>query len=357
MKIIVTGGAGFIGSALCRYLVADAHCQVLNVDKLTYAGNLKSLSPIDKDPRYAFIKADVCDFDALTAVIRDFQPDNVVHLAAETHVDRSIMDAGTFVRTNAVGTYTLLEAVRIYWRELAPSRRHAFRFLHVSTDEVYGSLGPAGVSDETSPYNPSSPYSASKAAGDHLVTAWYRTYRFPALTAICCNNYGPYQFPEKLIPLAILNAREGKPIPVYGDGSHVRDWLYVEDCASALYRLSLQGRVGERYNVGARSECSNISLIRCLCSILDDLVPGRQPHEKLITFVPDRPGHDARYAVDSRKVEAETSWRARETLISGLTKTVKWYMTNEDWWQSLRRIYAGERLGLLEPADGHGYST
>lgn len=349
LKIIVTGGAGFIGSALCRYLVAEAKATVLNIDKLTYAANLRSLDPIAGSPRYTFLRSDICDFDTLNQAFDDFQPDAVMHLAAESHVDRSITGAGDFIQTNVVGTYTLLEAAVRYWRTLPASRQATFRLLHVSTDEVYGSLGVDGSFREDTAYDPSSPYSASKGASDHLVLAWNRTYGLPTLISNCCNNYGPYHFPEKLIPLAILNAIEGLPIPVYGDGSNVRDWLYVEDHTRALYLLLARGRVGEKYNVGARSERSNLDVVRRLCTILDELHPPGSPHEQLITFVPDRPGHDYRYAIDPSKIEGEIGWRAEETLESGLIKTVTWYLGNRSWWEPLRKsVYGGERLGLLE---------
>lgn len=350
MKIIVTGGAGFIGSALCRYLVQEAKCSVLNIDKLTYAANLRSLDAIADSPLYQFLQADICDFDSLTRAFDDFQPDSVMHLAAESHVDRSITGSGDFIQTNIFGTYTLLEAARRHWESLPGSRKAGFRLLHVSTDEVYGSLGHAGLFREDTSYDPSSPYSASKAASDHLVMAWHRTYGFPALISNCSNNYGAYHFPEKLIPLTILNALEGIPLPVYGDGSNVRDWLFVEDHVRALYLVLTRGRLAEKYNIGGRSQRSNLDLVKQLCAVLDDLLPAGRPHGRLITFVPDRPGHDKRYAIDPTKIEYELGWHPEETLESGLAKTVEWYIANRDWWAPLRRnVYRGERLGLLKP--------
>jgi len=348
MRILVTGGAGFIGSALCRHLVKEAGATVLNVDKLTYAGNLASLREIEGDPAYAFLKADICDRAAMDAAFAQFQPDGVMHLAAESHVDRSITGAADFVNTNVLGTFTLLEAARGHWERLEPARREAFRFLHVSTDEVYGSLGPEGLFTETTPYDPSSPYSASKAASDHLAVAWGRTYGLPVVISNCSNNYGPYHFPEKLIPLIILNALHGKPLPVYGDGSNIRDWLYVEDHARALHIILTQGRLGEKYNVGGRNERRNIDIVRRICQILDRERPAAAPRENLIAFVKDRPGHDHRYAIDADKLERELGWKARENFDSGIEKTVAWYLANEWWWRPLReKVYAGERLGLI----------
>jgi dTDP-glucose 4,6-dehydratase len=344
---MVTGGAGFIGSAVCRYLVRDAGASVLNIDKLTYAANLRSLEPLADNPRYAFLKADICDFETICQAFDDFEPDAVMHLAAESHVDRSITGSADFIRTNIVGTYTLLEAARRYWESLPGSRQNAFRMLHVSTDEVYGSLGDDGFFREDTAYDPSSPYSASKASSDHLVLAWHRTYGLPTLISSCSNNYGPYHFPEKLIPLAILNAVEGQPLPVYGNGANIRDWLYVEDHARALHLILTNGRLAEKYNVGGRNESSNLDLIKQLCAILDAFVPIGAPHERLITFVPDRPGHDHRYAIDPNKIESEIGWRATETLQSGLEKTVAWFLDNRAWWEPLRQsVYRGERLGL-----------
>ncbi|MBV8108448.1 MAG: dTDP-glucose 4,6-dehydratase [Hyphomicrobiales bacterium] len=346
-KVLVTGGAGFIGSAVCRHLVG-AGVSVLNVDALTYAGNLKSLSRIDNAPNYQFAKIDVCDRLAIVEAVAAFAPDQVIHLAAESHVDRSITGSDAFIQTNIIGTFSMLEATRAYWLSLAPAKRDGFRFLHVSTDEVYGSLGGEGLFVEATAYDPSSPYSASKAASDHLVSAWARTYGFPAVISNCSNNYGPYHFPEKLIPLIILNAIHEKPLPVYGAGANVRDWLYVEDHARALDLIVQRGRIGEKYNVGGRNERRNIDVVRQICSILDRLRPGDRPHEQLIAFVADRPGHDLRYAIDAAKLERELGWRALETFDSGIEKTVRWYLDNEWWWRPLReKVYAGERLGVL----------
>ncbi|WP_036262314.1 dTDP-glucose 4,6-dehydratase [Methylocapsa aurea] len=352
MRILVTGGAGFIGSALCRRLVKDVGAKVLNVDKLNYAGNLASLRDVDGDPNYHFLKADICDRAAMDAAFAEFQPDGVMHLAAESHVDRSINGAGEFVATNVVGTFTLLEAAREYWMKLDASMRNRFRFLHVSTDEVYGSLGSEGFFQETTPYDPSSPYSATKAAADHLASAWHRTYGLPVVISNCSNNYGPYHFPEKLIPLIILNALHDKPLPVYGDGANVRDWLFVDDHARALFTILTRGRVGEKYNVGGRNERRNIDIVRRICKILDHLAPSSAPRERLIAFVLDRPGHDQRYAIDAGKLEAELGWRAEETFETGIEKTVAWYLANEWWWRPLReKLYSGERLGLIKAVE------
>ncbi len=351
MRILVTGGAGFIGSALCRYLIGSTPDTVLNVDKLTYAANLHSLDTISADPRYSFLQADICDRAAMDAAFAQFAPDAVMHLAAESHVDRSITGSSAFVETNINGTYALLEAARSYWSALPPQKQANFRFLHISTDEVYGSLGEDGLFREDTPYDPSSPYSASKAASDHLVLAWQRTYGFPALISNCSNNYGPYQFPEKLIPLMILNARDGKALPVYGDGRNVRDWLYVDDHVRALYLILQRGRLGEKYNVGGRNEQANIDVVHMVCDLLDAYVPGPQRRRELVTFVTDRPGHDRRYAIDATKLETELGWRAQETFKTGLDKTIRWYLDNENWWAPLRGgRYGGQRLGLLTPS-------
>ncbi len=348
MKIIVTGGAGFIGSAVCRYLVGEEGVEVLNIDKLTYAANLASLAPVADAPNYHFLEADICDRARMRRAFADFAPDAVMHLAAESHVDRSITGAAEFLETNIMGTFSLLEAARGYWQRLDDARRTRFRFLHVSTDEVYGSLGTEGLFAETTPYDPSSPYSASKAAGDHLAMAWHRTYGFPVLISNCSNNYGPCQFPEKLIPLMVLNALHGEPLPVYGEGKNVRDWLHVEDHARALFLILRKGRIGEKYNVGGHNERSNIEVVRAICALMDELHPEGAPHDRLITFVADRPGHDLRYAIDATKIETELGWQARETFETGLEKTVRWYLENEDWWRPLReRVYGGERLGLI----------
>jgi dTDP-glucose 4,6-dehydratase len=346
MRILVTGGAGFIGSALVRHLVLDQGYEVLNVDALTYAGNLASLSMVEALPNYRFLKANICDGAAMTQAVAEFAPDRIMHLAAESHVDRSITGAADFVQTNVIGTFTLLEAARTYWAGLDPTKRAAFRFLHVSTDEVYGSLGDVGLFEETTPYDPSSPYSASKAASDHLAKAWHRTYGLPIVVSNCSNNYGPFHFPEKLIPLTILNALAGQRLPVYGKGENVRDWLYVEDHARALDLIAERGRVGETYNVGGRNERRNIDVVRRICRALDRLSPGNQPREELIEFVTDRPGHDARYAIDATKLETELGWRAQEDFDSGIEKTVQWYLDNRWWWQPLRDAYDGQRLGL-----------
>lgn len=351
MRILVTGGAGFIGSALVRYLVSEVGAEVLNVDKLTYAGNLASLKVIENAPNYRFLKADICDRVAMTEALESFKPDRIMHLAAESHVDRSITGAGAFVETNVMGTFTLLEAARGYWQSLDGQVKGDFRFLHVSTDEVYGSLGADGLFEETTPYDPSSPYSASKAASDHLAIAWHRTYGLPVVVSNCSNNYGPYHFPEKLIPLIILNALAGKPLPVYGQGINIRDWLYVEDHARALHLIASKGRLGEKYNVGGRNERRNIDVVRRICFLMDELHPAGAPHDRLITFVTDRPGHDARYAIDASRLETELGWKALENFETGIEKTVRWYLENSWWWQPLRAgVYSGERLGVLTKA-------
>jgi len=348
MRIIVTGGAGFIGSALVRHLVLEVGADVLTLDKLTYAGNLANLAPVEGHANHRFVRADICDRTAVDAVFESFRPDRIYHLAAESHVDRSITGAADFITTNVIGTFTLLESARHYWNGLNGAAKADFRFLHVSTDEVYGSLGAEGLFTETTPYDPSSPYSASKAASDHLAVAWGRTYGLPTVVSNCSNNYGPYHFPEKLIPLVVLNALHGKPLPVYGDGMNIRDWLYVEDHARALHLIASKGRLGETYNVGGRNERTNIDVVRTICSILDRLAPKTYAHADLITFVTDRPGHDARYAIDATKLETELGWRAQENFETGIEKTVAWYLANEAWWRPLRdKVYAGERLGVL----------
>ncbi|RMH52904.1 MAG: dTDP-glucose 4,6-dehydratase [Zetaproteobacteria bacterium] len=350
---MVTGGAGFIGSALIRHLIGHTGHRVLNVDKLTYAGNLESLAEVEGHPRYRFVRADVCDGARMAALLREFAPDVVMHLAAESHVDRSIDGPAAFIETNIVGTYTLLEAVRAYWEGLSEGRRERFRFHHISTDEVFGDLAPGDPPfTEQTPYDPSSPYSASKAASDHLVRAWHRTYGLPVVVTNCSNNYGPYQFPEKLIPLTIIHALEGRELPVYGDGGQVRDWLFVEDHARALLRVVLAGRVGETYNIGGNSERRNIEVVRAICDLLDALRPpkGRpfSSHHELITFVADRPGHDRRYAIDAGKIARELGWRPQERFASGLRKTVCWYLEHRDWCRRVQEggSYGGERLGL-----------
>jgi dTDP-glucose 4,6-dehydratase len=349
MRAIVTGGAGFIGSAVCRHLIQDARANVVCVDKLTYAGNLDSLRVVSQDPRYKFLKADICDEAAIRRLFHELRPDAVLHLAAESHVDRSISGSRSFIDTNILGTHTMLEEARRYWATLAGPAKERFRFLHVSTDEVYGSLGADGLFTESTAYNPSSPYAASKAAADHLAIAWHRTYGLPIIVSNCSNNYGPYQFPEKLIPLMILNAYEGKPLPIYGDGSNVRDWLYVEDHAKALFLILKNGRPGETYNVGGRNERTNLQVVRAICNSLDELNPKGKSHDRHLTYVTDRPGHDQRYAIDASKIERELGWRAEESFTSGLAKTVQWYLDNEWWWAPLRkRVYAGERIGLVK---------
>lgn len=350
MRVIVTGGAGFIGSAVVRHLVLEKGYEVLNVDALTYAGYLPSLSAVEGKPNYRFLRANICDGPAMGRAIIDFQPDRIMHLAAESHVDRSITGAADFVQTNVIGTFTLLETARAYWTRLDTAGKAAFRFLHVSTDEVYGSLGEGGLFTEETPYDPSSPYSASKASSDHLATAWQRTYGLPVVVSNCSNNYGPYHFPEKLIPLTILNAIAGERLPVYGKGENVRDWLYVEDHARALDLIAERGRVGETYNVGGRNERRNIDVVRGICAVLDELAPSNRPREELIEFVTDRPGHDARYAIDATKLENELGWRAQENFDTGIRKTVQWYLDNDWWWRPLRERYAGERLGLIKSA-------
>ncbi len=345
----MTGGAGFIGSAVCRHLVAETSHVVVNVDKLTYAASLASLAPVEHSNRYAFVHADICDRPRMDALIAEHRPQAILHLAAESHVDRSIGAADDFIQTNVVGTFALLKAARGYWSRLPAGEKSSFRFLHVSTDEVYGSLGPSGLFREDTPYDPSSPYSASKAASDHLAMAWHRTYGLPVIVSNCSNNYGPYHFPEKLIPLVILNALEGKPLPVYGNGSNVRDWLFVEDHARALLTLLDHGRPGETYNVGARAERTNLATVERICDVLDRLQPAAQPRRSLITFVADRPGHDQRYAIDPTKLEHETGWRPLVDFEQGIERTVRWYLDNRAWWQPLReRVYAGERLGLVK---------
>jgi dTDP-glucose 4,6-dehydratase len=348
-KFLVTGGAGFIGSAVVRRLIRETSHQVLVVDKLTYAGNLDSLAPVAGSDRYGFEQADIADAGLMRAILSRFQPDVIMHLAAESHVDRSIDGPGAFVQTNVVGTFTLLQAALAYWRGLTGERRDGFRFHHISTDEVFGTLGPDGFFHEEYPYQPNSPYSASKAASDHFVRAWHHTYGLPTLITNCSNNYGPYHFPEKLIPLVILNALEGKPLPVYGKGENVRDWLYVEDHAEALIRVAEAGRVGENYNIGGWNERSNIDVVRAICALMDEMAPNGAigPREGLITYVTDRPGHDLRYAIDAGKIERELGWRPVETFETGLRKTVAWYLDNQAWWQRVRSgVYRGERLGV-----------
>lgn len=352
MRILITGGAGFIGSAVVRHLIQETEFEVANLDKLTYAGNLDSLSSVSSSPRYRFYRNDICDEAALTSIFNEFRPDAVMHLAAESHVDRSIDGPGQFIHTNIVGTYTLLEVSRRYWLKLSDEAQKRFRFHHVSTDEVYGDLhGTDDLFTETTPYAPSSPYSASKASSDHLVRAWHRTYGLPVVITNCSNNYGPYHFPEKLIPHMILNALHGKPLPVYGDGSQVRDWLYVEDHARALVEVVTKGRIGETYNIGGHNEISNLEVVRMLCALMEEFAPAEKPagvrhYSDLITFVKDRPGHDFRYAIDASKIKRELGWVPAETFESGIRKTVQWYLSNREWWQ---RVLSGDyqlsRLG------------
>jgi dTDP-glucose 4,6-dehydratase len=347
MRVLVTGGAGFIGSALCRHLVAERGVEVVNVDCLTYAANLHSLDPIASRPGYRFVKADICDRAAMDAILAETAPDAIMNLAAESHVDRSIDGPARFIETNIIGTYTLLEAARAYWQGLTIAKRDAFRYIQVSTDEVFGSAAPGALFDEASPYGPNSPYSASKAAADHLARAWLTTYGVPTLTTTCSNNYGPYQFPEKLIPLVLINALEGKPLPVYGDGLHERDWLFVEDHVKALALVLERGAIGETYAIGGRAVRTNIAVVEMVCEILDSLRPAMRRHRELIAYVQDRPGHDRRYAIDPAKIERELGWRAVESFDSGIARTVRWYLDNESWWRPLRDgVYGGERLGL-----------
>jgi dTDP-glucose 4,6-dehydratase len=346
-RILVTGGAGFIGSALCRHLIAHGTAEVLNLDKLTYAANLDSLATIAAHPRYRFEKADICDGSRLRQLFADFRPDAVMHLAAESHVDRSIDGPAGFIETNIVGTYCLLEAARDYWRHLPDGARAAFRFLHVSTDEVYGSLGSEGFFREDTAYQPNSPYSASKAAADHLARAWHHTYGLPVIVTNCSNNYGPYQFPEKLIPLTIVNAASGKRLPVYGRGLNRRDWLHVDDHVRGLTLALEKGEPGGKYNFGGGAEQANIEVVRSICAILDRLRPNGGNHERLIEFVADRPGHDLRYAIDASHARDHLGWRPQEDFAGGLEKTVRWYLDNRDWHErALHGRYGGERLGL-----------
>lgn len=350
MYILITGGAGFIGSAVIRHIISNTSHHVLNLDKLTYAGNLDSVESVSASDRYSFAQLDICDKDALIKVFDDFQPDIIMHLAAESHVDRSIDGPGEFIQTNIVGTYVLLDVARHYWQNLSDNKKASFRFHHVSTDEVYGDLG--GTSDlflETTSYDPSSPYSASKASADHLVRAWHRTFGLPVVVTNCSNNYGPYHFPEKLIPHMILNALAGRPLPVYGDGQQIRDWLYVEDHARALYKVANEGVVGETYNIGGHNEKTNLTVVQTICDLLEQLAPNKpdaiNEYIDLITFVKDRPGHDVRYAIDATKAQKDLGWTPEETFETGMRKTVEWYLNNTDWWQ---RVLSGDyKLGRL----------
>lgn len=347
MKLMITGGAGFIGSALIRYLISETDLHILNVDKLTYAGNLESLPGISNNPHYVFEQADICDAVKMQSLFKTHQPDAVMHLAAESHVDRSIDGPGAFIQTNIVGTYTLLQAARAYWETLPSEKKEAFRFHHISTDEVFGSLGAEGLFLETSPYQPNSPYAASKSSSDHLLRAWHHTYGLPILITNCSNNYGPYQFPEKLIPLMILNAKAGLPLPVYDRGQHVRDWLYVDDHVRALYCVLTKGQIGETYNIGGNNEMSNLGVVETLCTLMDELLPSARPYKDLVQFVGDRPGHDLRYAIDASKIERTLGWQPTETFETGLRKTVQWYLEASLWCEHvLDGHYQGERLGL-----------
>jgi len=354
MKLLITGGAGFIGSAVIRHIIENTDHSVLNVDKLTYAGNLESLESVENNSRYAFEQVDICDANEIKRVFNEHQPDIVMHLAAESHVDRSIDGPGEFIQTNIVGTYVLLEEARGYWSNLDSDKRDNFRFHHVSTDEVYGDLeGTDDLFTEETSYAPSSPYSAAKASSDHLVRAWQRTFKFPTLITNCSNNYGPYQFPEKLIPLIILNALEGKELPIYGNGKQIRDWLYVDDHARALLHVALTGEISETYNIGGHNELQNIDVVKTVCSILDELVPsklnGIKQYKQLITYVGDRAGHDVRYAIDATKIDEELNWTPDETFATGIKKTVEWYLENTVWCNRVKDgSYQGERLGVVK---------
>lgn len=350
MKILITGGAGFIGSAVVRHVIENTKNEVLNVDKLTYAGNLESLASVADHPRYTFSQTDICDRAALDELFENFQPDAVMHLAAESHVDRSITGPAAFIETNIIGTYQLLEAARHYWNQLDQNKKQAFRFHHISTDEVYGDLeGTEDLFLETTPYAPSSPYSASKASSDHLVRAWYRTYGLPVVLTNCSNNYGPFHFPEKLIPLVILNALAGKPLPVYGNGTQIRDWLYVEDHARALYKVVTEAAVGETYNIGGHNEQKNIDVVKAICELLEELAPnkpeGLARYQDLITYVTDRPGHDLRYAIDASKIQQDLGWMPQESFKTGLRKTVQWYLNNQAW---VQHIQSGEYQNWIQ---------
>jgi dTDP-glucose 4,6-dehydratase len=347
MHILVTGGAGFIGSALTRRIIEQTEHSALVFDKLTYAGNLTTLDSVAENPRYSFRRGDICDVAAVEAVLRDFKPDIIMHLAAESHVDRSIDGPGAFIQTNVVGTFVLLQEALRYWRKLPSERAERFRFHHISTDEVFGSLGEEGFFTEETPYDPRSPYSASKAGSDHLVHAWRHPYGLPTLLTNCSNNYGPYHFPEKLIPLMIINALEERPLPVYGEGRNVRDWLFVEDHAEALLEVVLKGAPGSSYNIGGSSERQNIEVVQAICDIMDELRPSQTSRRRLITFVADRPGHDQRYAIDASRIKQDLGWRPRHRFEEGLRKTVQWYLNNQAWWEAIRaNVYQGARLGL-----------
>ncbi|MGB5326506.1 MAG: dTDP-glucose 4,6-dehydratase [Pseudomonadales bacterium] len=356
-RIIVTGGAGFIGSAVIRYLLSSTNAHVLNIDKLTYAGNLSSLAGVSENSRYRFLRADIVDSEAMSGAFGEFKPDAVMNLAAESHVDRSIDSPATFIKTNIVGTYTLLQVARQYWQDLAVAEQQSFRFHHISTDEVYGSLGEKGLFSENTAYDPRSPYSSSKAASDFLARAWYHTYGLPVIVTNCSNNYGPYHFPEKLIPLSILNALEEKPLPIYGKGENVRDWLYVDDHAAALVLAIEKGRPGQTYNIGGNNERTNLQVVQSICDLLDEMQPRSNgiSYRKLIEFVPDRAGHDMRYAIDASKIISELGWQPRENFSSGLRKTVRWYLENHEWWQPIRsKKYSGQRLGVAHGGTDSG---
>jgi len=352
MKVLITGGAGFIGSTLIRHMINDLNYAIVNIDKLTYAGNLESLIDIENNQNYSFEQTDICDSSSIAAIFEHHQPDSVIHLAAETHVDRSIDGPSEFIQTNVVGTYVMLDVARQYWLSLSAEKKDKFRFLHISTDEVYGDLyGTEDLFEETTPYSPSSPYSASKASSDHLVRAWNRTYGLPTLITNCSNNYGPHQFPEKLIPLVILNAVAGKQLPIYGEGNQIRDWLYVEDHAKALVKVLRNGVSGETYNIGGHNQKTNLEVVHTICSVLDELIPEHQNnisfYSELITHVKDRPGHDMKYAIDASKILHNLGWKPKETFESGIRKTVQWYLDNEQWWSRVQDgSYKGERLGL-----------
>ena len=349
MRIIVTGGAGFIGSAVCRHLIETTDAQITNIDTLTYAGNVASLWEISKEPRHRLLRINICDMAAVSRAFEEAKPDAVIHLAAESHVDRSINGARAFLETNIVGTFNLLEAARRHWSGLRAEAKQRFRFLHVSTDEIYGALGTEGAFTEATRHDPSSPYSATKAAADHLVLSWHRTYGLPTVIAACSNNYGPYQFPEKLIPLTVLNALEGKPLVLYGDGANVRDWMFVEDTVRALLLLLQSGRVGQIYNIGGGAERTNRHVVTAACRFLDQLVPAAHPYERLITTAADRPCHDLRHAVDTSKIAGELGWRPEHSFEDGLLRTIRWYLEHDWWWRPLRqRVYGGDRLGLIQ---------
>ncbi|HEY9163374.1 MAG TPA: dTDP-glucose 4,6-dehydratase [Magnetovibrio sp.] len=349
MKILVTGGAGFIGSEVCRKLVLEKQCSIVNIDKLTYAATLTSVASLEGHSGYRFIKADTCDREKIRSIFFEHRPDAVLHLAAESHVDRSIDSPDAFIQTNIVGTYEMLQAAYLYWQDLKPDAQKAFRFLHVSTDEVYGALGETGQFTEESPYSPTSPYSASKAASDHLARAWWLTYGLPVMISTCTNNYGPYQFPEKLIPRMIINALEGRPLPVYGEGSNQRDWLHVSDHVEALFAVLTRGRPGETYAIGSNNDCMNIDLVKKICALMDETVDDlpTRPSADLISFVEDRPGHDFRYAINPEKIQTELAWKPQYTLDDGLRQTVRWYLDNRQWWEPIaENVYNGERLGV-----------